>query len=239
LLYIENITFGAPYDQERLKKVIKWCELESDLKNFPGGVESEVGERGVTLSGGQKQRVSIARAIYPIKELYLFDDCLSALDRHVSKNIFAQCLSEKGALQGKTRVLATHAVHFARYADQIIVMDKLKLVETGSFDDLVKKPNGIFAKMYKTREKSHIQNDISSANQACLPEVVHSNMLTDLGGSKGKVIEIENKAKGTLSFKVYMSYLSSCGILFVLVAIFLLVISQVRKYCCMECIVEG
>ena len=64
------------------------CELNDDLKVFPGGDLTEIGERGINLSGGQKQRIQIARAIYSKKNIVLIDDCLSAVDSYVGNKIF-------------------------------------------------------------------------------------------------------------------------------------------------------
>ncbi len=90
----ENILFESPYDEPRYNHILKICELESDLNIFPGGDLTEVGEKGVNLSGGQKQRISIARALYADADIYLIDDCLSALDPYVGKNVFYHALKE-------------------------------------------------------------------------------------------------------------------------------------------------
>lgn len=71
---------------------------------------TEIGERGINLSGGQKQRVAIARALYADADVYLIDDCLSALDAHVGKNVFDQVLN--GELKHKTVIFVTHALHY-------------------------------------------------------------------------------------------------------------------------------
>jgi ATP-binding cassette subfamily C (CFTR/MRP) protein 1 len=69
-----NILFGKPYDKELYEKVLKICELETDLESFQAGEFTEIGERGINLSGGQKQRISIARAVYSDSDIYLIDD---------------------------------------------------------------------------------------------------------------------------------------------------------------------
>ncbi|KAH7340932.1 ABC transporter type 1, transmembrane domain-containing protein [Rhizoctonia solani] len=105
----ENILFGTEHDEERYKKVIFQCGLETDLKMLKSGDQTEVGEKGVTLSGGQRARVSLARAIYSKAEIIILDDILSALDVHTSRWIIDKCF--RGDLVvGRTLIVATHNV---------------------------------------------------------------------------------------------------------------------------------
>ena len=90
---------------------------------------TEVGEKGINLSGGQKQRISLARAVYANADINILDDCLSAVDAHVGKHIFEQCL--RGALIGKTVIFVTHQSHFLPHADKIIVIDKGVITHQG------------------------------------------------------------------------------------------------------------
>lgn len=89
---------------------------------FPGGDMTEIGEKGVNLSGGQKQRISIARALYANADIYIIDDCLSALDPYVGKNIFYNALKEHLHEKGKTIVFVTNAIHFTEETDRVIVI---------------------------------------------------------------------------------------------------------------------
>ncbi|KAF7353370.1 ATP-binding cassette transporter [Mycena sanguinolenta] len=108
----DNILFGAPYDEERYKKVLYQCALERDLELFEAGDKSEVGEKGLTLSGGQKARCTLARAIYSKAEILLLDDVLAALDVHTSKWIVEKCFSGD-LIKGRTVILVTHNVALA------------------------------------------------------------------------------------------------------------------------------
>lgn len=99
------------------------CCLKEDLKQWPDGDMTLVGEKGVTLSGGQKARVNLARAVYQQADIYLMDDPLSAVDSGVGKRLFEECF--KGFLEGKLRILVTHQLQFLPNADYIIVLNRV------------------------------------------------------------------------------------------------------------------
>jgi len=102
----DNITFGSDFEEKHYNRVIKVCALERDLKLMADGDNTEIGERGINLSGGQRQRISLARCVYKMSDVVLLDDPLSAVDQHVGKSIFNQCI--KGILKGKTVIFVTH-----------------------------------------------------------------------------------------------------------------------------------
>ena len=104
-----NITFGVNVDSERLDRVVDSCGLLEDIQALPGGLQAEIGERGVNLSGGQKQRISIARAVYSERDVYLMDDPLSAVDYSVGAHIFRHCF--RGMLESKTVLFVSHQIH--------------------------------------------------------------------------------------------------------------------------------
>lgn len=120
----QNILFGAKYDKQRYQDVVKVCALEKDFEQFPNGDLSIVGDRGASLSGGQKARINLARAVYRDTDIYLLDDPLSAVDIHVSKHLYEQCIC--GYLKNKTRILVTHQVHYLKNADSIIILKNVR-----------------------------------------------------------------------------------------------------------------
>ncbi|XP_071095145.1 multidrug resistance-associated protein 1-like [Haliotis cracherodii] len=145
----DNILFGKRFREQKYQAVIDACALQPDLAILAAGDETEIGEKGINLSGGQKQRVSLARAVYSNSDIYLFDDPLSAVDSHVGKHIFKNVVGPNGLLQGKTRILVTHGVHWLPMVDQIIVMNDGTITETGSYDQLMSH-DGHFAQFLKT-----------------------------------------------------------------------------------------
>ncbi|KAJ2603765.1 hypothetical protein EV177_006615 [Coemansia sp. RSA 1804] len=160
----ENILFGEEYEKERYEEVLRVCALKPDLRIFPAGDRTEIGERGVTLSGGQKQRVALARAVYSHRRILLIDDCLSAVDAHTGKHILMECLLSKTKLmQGRTRVLITHHVPMCLpYADFMVMMNKGRVVLKGIPQDL--KSQGILMNALK-----ELDNKASSSDKAKQP----------------------------------------------------------------------
>ena len=130
----ENITFGKLYDSEFYAKVIKACNLESDLKLFPQGDLSLIGEKGNNLSGGQKARLALARAVYSDADIYLLDDPLSAVDPKVARSLYRRVIDNM--LQEKTVLLTTHQVDFAVKCENIILMDHGEVRGCGSYEEL-------------------------------------------------------------------------------------------------------
>jgi ABC-type multidrug transport system fused ATPase/permease subunit len=104
------------------------------MKILPFEVETEIGEKGINLSGGQKARVAFARALYSDRDIYLLDDILSAVDVHVGEYLMRETLN--GYLKGKTIIMPTHAVKFAEMVDEIIIMEKGRIVRKGHFRDI-------------------------------------------------------------------------------------------------------
>ncbi|KAJ4435713.1 hypothetical protein ANN_18329 [Periplaneta americana] len=116
----QNIVFGSSFDKERYNDVVNVCALQRDFRQFPQGDLSLVGDRGITLSGGQKARINLARAVYKNADVYLFDDPLSAVDTHVGKHLFHECINRY--LKHKIRILVTHQLQYLQTADHIIVL---------------------------------------------------------------------------------------------------------------------
>ena len=133
-----NILFGKEYEKSKYEKVLDLSQLRPDLEMLPGGDMTEIGERGLNLSGGQKQRISIARALYSGSDIYLVDDCMSALDSHVGGAILEEVFFNH--LKGKTIIMTTHRYHFLERADQVYMLKNGRVVAAGKFEDVKENP---------------------------------------------------------------------------------------------------
>ncbi|XP_043937883.1 ATP-binding cassette sub-family C member 12 [Protopterus annectens] len=132
----ENILFGKDYNERRYNQIIKVCSLKPDFEILTYGDKTEIGERGINLSGGQKQRISLARAVYADRDIYLLDDPLSAVDAHVGKHIFEECI--KKALKGKTIILVTHQLQYLEFCDEVVLLEEGEVLEQGDHKFLMK-----------------------------------------------------------------------------------------------------
>ncbi len=138
----DNIAFGKPdASDDDIRHAAGLADLNADLSDFPQGLDTLVGERGITLSGGQKQRVALARALLCEPRILLLDDCLSAVDSQTEARILSNLRS---VFKGRTVFFVTHRVSAAQTADQIIVLDDGKIIERGHHRDLLQ-DEGIYA----------------------------------------------------------------------------------------------
>ena len=129
-----NIKFGKENStDEEIIAVAKKAVVHENIMGFNKQYETVLGERGITLSGGQKQRVSIARALLKDPQIYLFDDCLSAVDTETEEEILNQLKKES---KNKTTLIVSHRVSSAKNADKIIVLENGKLMQEGTHEEL-------------------------------------------------------------------------------------------------------
>jgi ATP-binding cassette subfamily B multidrug efflux pump len=130
-----NINFGVfGDDPQKAIKAAEQAVILNEINSLPDGMDTKIGERGVTLSGGQKQRISIARAIARNCDLMIFDDCLSAVDVN-TEHLITQNLNQ--LLKNKTAMIITHRIFPGFHFDKILVMEDGKVIEEGTHDQLI------------------------------------------------------------------------------------------------------
>jgi ABC-type multidrug transport system fused ATPase/permease subunit len=122
------------------------------ISEFPEGLNTIVGERGIKLSGGQKQRIAIARAILRNPKILLLDEATSALDSE-SERLVQEALNR--LMEGRTSVIVAHRLSTIREVDQIFVLDQGQIVEKGRHDDLIQKDKGIYQYLAKLQFDSN------------------------------------------------------------------------------------
>ncbi|NWG18772.1 MAG: ABC transporter ATP-binding protein [Chloroflexi bacterium] len=142
----ENVTFGRPdATEEQIEYALTVSRLSNDVGQFPDGVDTLIGERGVTLSGGQKQRTAIARAVLRDPAILVLDDALSSVDTHTAAEILAGL---RELMKGRTSIIIAQRIATVKDADQIIVLHDGAIVECGTHRELLEY-GGRYADMYR------------------------------------------------------------------------------------------
>ncbi|CAG5851555.1 unnamed protein product [Menidia menidia] len=231
----ENILMGEPFDQAKYDRIVDVCSLRADLKILPYGDQTEIGERGLNLSGGQKQRISLARAVYSNKDIFLLDDPLSAVDAHVGKHIFEECI--KRELKGKSVILVTHQLQYLEFCDDILVLEDGEIREAGNHMTLMKAKSR-YAQLIsnyqmeqsKTQkeEEEVLTEDEDQFKEAELRERADSGIVNpafdmkdekdsgttaDQKSVKGvdQLVSQESSTEGSVSWRVYHQYCQAAG----------------------------
>jgi ATP-binding cassette subfamily C (CFTR/MRP) protein 10 len=228
----ENILFGSELNQEFYNKVIEACALGPDLSILAHGDETFVGENGITLSGGQKTRLALARACYAAdKDVYLFDDPLSAVDAHVAKHIYTKCIA--GLLGHKTRIVSTHHVDYLVDADLVLVIEDGRVVRSGIGSELIPKlvsdsnSNFKLVKSTKVANTSFV-NQETDENES--DEAILIKQQNELNQAQIQRQEDEEKEHGVIHFQVYKYYCLAVGLCLTFLTLLTLLLMQGKVF---------
>uniref|UniRef100_G3UKQ2 ATP binding cassette subfamily C member 12 n=1 Tax=Loxodonta africana TaxID=9785 RepID=G3UKQ2_LOXAF len=240
----ENILFGEKYDHQRYQHTIRVCGLQKDLSSLPYGDLTEIGERGLNLSGGQRQRISLARAVYSNHEIYLLDDPLSAVDAHVGKHVFEECI--KKTLRGKTIVLVTHQLQFLESCDEVILLEDGAICERGTHTQLMQE-RGRYAKLIHNLRGLQFKVTVPSLRTRQSFTFLHFGGWSALkekppisqGWNEAQIdkkeqncvghLKTESPREGSVTWKTYHTYIKASGgylLSLLAVALFLLMIGS-------------
>lgn len=147
-----NIAYGREgVSEAEVIEAAKHADAHAFIEQLPQGYQTRIGPSGVKLSGGQRQRISIARAMLKNAPILLLDEATSALDTQSEKSV-QRALDE--LMQDRTTLVIAHRLSTVRHADLIYVLEKGKVIETGTHDELVQK-GGLYARLYKTQFMEH------------------------------------------------------------------------------------
>ena len=132
----DNILFYRENLENNLERALILSDIKKDIENFKDGINTLVGENGISLSGGQKQRLGIARAILANPDILILDDSLSAVDANTEKTIIENIKNHR---QGKTNIIVSHRISAVRHADKILVLENGKVLSEGTHEELLDK----------------------------------------------------------------------------------------------------
>lgn len=132
----DNILFYRENLENTLEQALILSDIKKDIESFKDGVNTLVGENGISLSGGQKQRLGIARAILANPDILILDDSLSAVDANTEKTIIENIKNHR---QGKTNIIVSHRISAVRHADKILVLENGKVLSEGTHEELLDK----------------------------------------------------------------------------------------------------
>ena len=157
----DNILYGNPEaSEEAIIEAAKKANIHDYIMSLEKGYDTEIGERGVKLSGGQKQRLSIARVFLKNPSILILDEATSALD-NTTETLIQQALAE--LCVGRTTLVVAHRLSTVRKADQILVINKGKIEECGTHDELVEK-NGIYKNLYDSQYRDIVLDPVIDCN---------------------------------------------------------------------------
>ena len=142
----ENLVFDKDVSDDEILRVLDLVCLDKFYSRLNDGLDTELGEKGIRMSGGERQRVALARLFFDDAKIIILDEATSAMDNITEKEVMENVLRE---LDSKTLIVIAHRLETIKDVDEIFVLDSGKIVESGSYNDLLLK-NGYFKRLYKS-----------------------------------------------------------------------------------------
>lgn len=202
---LENLQFGENVSREELRRSLHNSCLGQDLRQWKGGLRTEIGEKGVNLSGGQKQRVALGRAYLSRPQVILLDDPLSAVDADTENLLCERLLF--GAWKDTTRIAVTHRLeHLSRF-DQILYLNQGKVLGLGSFEE-IQKSCPAFVEFYAEHGKSQGEGEVQVTASEVIPETSATKAEEE---AETRVTEDEDREQGAVKGSIYWDYILSLG----------------------------
>uniref|UniRef100_A0A7S4AQQ3 P-loop containing nucleoside triphosphate hydrolase protein n=2 Tax=Pseudo-nitzschia australis TaxID=44445 RepID=A0A7S4AQQ3_9STRA len=229
-----NILFShvdEPVDEVKYQRAIESCALKYDLEMLPAGDQTEIGEKGITLSGGQKARVALARTVYHGGDISLIDDALSAVDAHVAKHLFEECITKDllagagNTFEKRSVILATNALQHLNHprVDRIVVLREGRIIEQGSYKELSEDKSSEFSRFLSVIEETGVKpsitdktiEDIEDDFTGIADDIAVSVRKSErsIGSKKdnSKLMTIEERSTGHVGIDVYLYWARAAG----------------------------
>ncbi|CAK67718.1 unnamed protein product (macronuclear) [Paramecium tetraurelia] len=230
-----NILFGKAYSKTLYEKVIWVAQLESDFELMKFRDKTEIGERGITLSGGQKARISLARALYQMPDVYLFDDPLSAVDASVAQKIFTVAIKQfifdyqLTIYKSKPKpivILATHQIQYAIKCDKIAILSHGELIAQGPYEQIKFHLEMINKDLAQQLDKT--QNEIQKSDNLEQQPIKLTKEGADLSDSRNLTVS-ESDTQQITNFSVYIRYFRNWKCLAFILVLILEVVYEICK----------
>ncbi|MDW8272263.1 MAG: ABC transporter transmembrane domain-containing protein [Bacteroidota bacterium] len=196
----ENIAFGRTLDEHTLRSLIFDAALDEDIRQFPAGLDTEIGERGITVSGGQKMRIALARAAAAEPTLVLLDDPLAAVDTRTEALLIERLLF--GRWHNITRIVTTHRLEHLPRFDRIVVLGEGTIEAVGTYEELLRTSER-FRALIAEHRKAHTPTQTPRAEQT-----KDSHLPAQ---SNGKLTEEEDRSVGVVKAELFWYYLRLFG----------------------------
>lgn len=213
----ENILFGQKNKgEEDVAEALKLSALEQDVRAWPSGLDTEIGEKGVNLSGGQKQRVNLARAVLANADLILLDDSLSAVDPHTENYLCDHLIF--GEWKNKSRIVVTHRLASLSRFDKILFMEDGQHF-LGTYNELMSR-SASFQRFLKTHEEnlvtektmgSEARGASSGASSGASMDTAKTSKANSTDAASDRITQDEDRAVGAVEKSVYLNYIKALG----------------------------